>query len=88
VDRISETLQDLQDEQKVPPVDRITIESAPAAPPIDAMRGESRRAQAMTLALGVLFTLVAVYAAEILGRRRSRQTERASAAAAGGSSRR
>lgn len=88
VAKISETLEALQDELKVPPVDRITIESAPGAPPIDAMRGESRRARVMTLALGGLFTLVAVYASEVLGRRRARRAHPDSDAVARGSVRR
>lgn len=75
VAEIQQTLDELQDEQRVLPPDRITIELAPSDPPIDVMRGENRRAQVMTVGTGGLLTLLAVYTVESRARRRSRLLE-------------
>lgn len=70
ITRIAAELTELQDDAKVPAVDRVTLKVAPVQPSVVVMRGQPRRAQAMTLALGVVLTMLAVGLAELVSRRR------------------
>ncbi len=69
---ISDTLKKLQDDEGVVAHNRITTQVLPDSPVIVAMSGERRRAEAMTLLLGALLTLIAIAIVELrsLPRRR------------------
>lgn len=67
---VDDELASLQGELNVPIADLITTEIVPSDPIILPMSGERRRAQAMTLALGLGATLLAVGSVELRGRSR------------------
>jgi hypothetical protein len=64
---IARELDEMQDEQHVADVNRITVQLTPSAPIMQAMTGERRRAQGMTLVVGAALTLLMV---AVLERRR------------------
>ena len=72
VTRIATELTAIQDEAKVPAVDRISLKVAPVEPSIVVMRGQPRRAQAMVAALGVVLTMRAGGLLELAAARRRR----------------
>lgn len=67
--RLNQALKRIQDDAKVPTVDRITTRVGPATPPIIALRGQSRRAMAMVVLLGAALTMVAIGLLELRRRR-------------------
>lgn len=69
---ITDELDALQDDQHVRPGDRITVELTPSSPVIQAMSGERRRAQGMTVVVGGALTLLAM---ALLERRRLRRAQ-------------
>ncbi|WP_417374522.1 hypothetical protein [Glutamicibacter protophormiae] len=62
----------MQDEQHVAKLDRITVQLTPSTPVVEAMSGDRKRAQGMTVVVGAAFTLFAV---ALLERRRLRRIQ-------------
>lgn len=69
---IADELDEMQDEQHVDKVNRITVQLTPSTPVMQEMSGDRRRAQGMTVVVGAALTLFAV---ALLERRRLRRIE-------------
>lgn len=67
---VADLLKDIQDDAKVPIVDRITTRVGPATPPIVALRGQPKRAMAMVAGLSFVAMMGAVALLELRRRRK------------------
>lgn len=68
--RIATELDELQDERRVKPKERITVQRTTVVPVVHTLDGRPRSAQVMTVILGLSMTLLGVGILEIRSRRR------------------